>query len=184
MAGERWEGPFQVPYLSEDLGAGGDPVLAFDRDSNVYMAYISIGVDEFNLGPIEVAAQVSSIAVATLGGRRLQLAHSRSSSARSRSTPTASRQTASGASAASSISASSTSPGWPPDRHPDDPEKDDIYVTYTNFDLSYEILYIGEIPNLLPTEMRTTIEAGEVEDGGSTWTRPRGGEPHRATRLR
>ena len=37
----------------------------------------------------------------------------------------------------------------------DDPEQDVLYVTYTNFDLSYEILYIGEIPNLLPTEMRT-----------------------------
>jgi len=60
--GERWEGPNQVPYLLKDLGAGGDPVMAFDNDGNVYMAYISIGIDEFNLGPIEVAAQVSSIA--------------------------------------------------------------------------------------------------------------------------
>ncbi len=38
--------------------------MAFDRDDNVYMNYISIGVDEFNLGPVEVAAEVSSIAVA------------------------------------------------------------------------------------------------------------------------
>jgi hypothetical protein len=62
--GERWEGPFQVPYLLKDLVAGGDPVMAFDRDDNVYMNYISIGIEEFNLGPIEVAAEVSSIAVA------------------------------------------------------------------------------------------------------------------------
>ena len=62
--GERWEGPFQVPYLQEDLVAGGDPVIAFDRDGNVYMNYISIGVDEFDLGPVEVEAEVSSIAVA------------------------------------------------------------------------------------------------------------------------
>jgi hypothetical protein len=45
-------------------------------------------------------------------------------------------------------------------------------VTYTNFDLSYEILYIGEIPNLLPTEMRTTIELVASEDGGQTWSDP------------
>ncbi len=62
--GERWEGPNQVPYLLKDFGAGGDPVVAFDRDGDVYLAFISIGVDEFNLGPIEVGAQVSSIAVA------------------------------------------------------------------------------------------------------------------------
>ena len=62
--GERWEGPFQVPYLQEDLAAGGDPVVAFDRDGNVYMSYISIGTDEFNLGPVEISAEVSSIAVA------------------------------------------------------------------------------------------------------------------------
>ena len=30
--GESWEGPFQAPYLLDDLGSGGDPVLAFDRD--------------------------------------------------------------------------------------------------------------------------------------------------------
>ena len=61
--GETWEGPYPVPYLLEDLGAGGDPVVGFDREGEVYMAYISIGIEEFNLGPIEVAAQVSSIAV-------------------------------------------------------------------------------------------------------------------------
>jgi hypothetical protein len=61
--------------------------------------------------------------------------------------------------------------------HPDDPEQDVLYVTYTNFDLSYEILYIGEIPNLLPTEMRTTIELVKSEDGGRTWSDPVGVSP-------
>ena len=57
-------------------------------------------------------------------------------------------------------------------------------MTYTNFDLSYEILYIGEIPNLLPTEMRTSIELVKSEDGGRTWTRPGGRQPDRAPCLR
>ena len=63
--GESWDGPNAVPYLREDLTAGGDPVVAFTRDgAQAYMGYISIGIDEFNLGPIETAAQVSSMAVA------------------------------------------------------------------------------------------------------------------------
>ena len=68
-------------------------------------------------------------------------------------------------------------------RHPDDPEKDVLYVTYTNFDLSYENLYIGEIRNLLPTEMRTTIELVKSEDGGLTWSRSGRGQPDGASRL-
>ena len=35
-----------------------------------------------------------------------------------------------------------------------------------------DILYVGEIPQLLPTEMRTTIELVSSEDGGRTWTDP------------
>ena len=169
--GERWEGPFQVPYLQEDLVAGGDPVIAFDRDDNVYMNYISIGVDEFDLGPWP--------------SRR-----------RSPASPShAPRMTASrGRSRSPRPAVASTRTAWKTDRfgrlrgtvdisfldkpwmvtgaHPDDPERDVIYVTYTNFDLSYEILYIGEIPNLLPTEMRTTIELVASEDGGQTWSDP------------
>ena len=45
--GESWEGPFRVPYLLDDLGSGGDPVAAFDREGNVYMTGISIGLEEF-----------------------------------------------------------------------------------------------------------------------------------------
>jgi hypothetical protein len=169
--GERWEGPFQVPYLLNDLGAGGDPVLAFDRDENVYYAYISIGIDEFNLGPIEVAAQVSSIAVAKSEDDGFTWP-TQISSARS-SVDTDGLVSDRFGRLRGRVDISFLDKPWMASGpHPDDPGQDVLYVTYTNFDLSYEILYIGEIPNLLPTEMRTTIELVKSEDGGRTWSDP------------
>jgi hypothetical protein len=169
--GERWEGPFQVPYLLKDLVAGGDPVMAFDRDDNVYMNYISIGIDEFNLGPIEVAAEVSSIAVARSEDDGftwpVQI-----SAARSRVNTDGLEADRFGRLRGIVDISFLDKPWMATGPHPDDPERDVVYVSYTNFDLSYEILYIGEIPNLLPTEMRTTIELVASEDGGQTWSDP------------
>ena len=50
--GETWEGPNQLRYFQEDFGAAGDPVVAFDRDGNVYMVSISLGFEEFRLGSL------------------------------------------------------------------------------------------------------------------------------------
>ena len=169
--GERWEGPNQVPYLLQDLGAGGDPVISFDREGNVYLAYISIGIDEFNLGPIEIAAQVSSIAVAKSEDDGFTWP-TQISSARS-TVNTDGLETDRFGRLRGIVDISFLDKPWMAvGPHPEEPETDVIYVTYTNFDLSYEILYIGEIPNLLPTEMRTSIELVKSEDGGLTWTDP------------
>ncbi len=170
-AGERWEGPFQVPYLQEDLVAGGDPVIAFDRDDNVYMNYISIGIDEFDLGPVSVEAEVSSIAVARSEDDGftwpVQI-----SAARSR-VNTDGLETDRFGRLRGTVDISFLDKPWMTSGSaPDDPEKDVLYVTYTDFDLSYEILYIGEIPNLLPSEMRTTIKLVSSADGGQTWSDP------------
>jgi hypothetical protein len=169
-AGERWEGPFQVPYLLKDLGAGGDPVMAFDRDGGVYMNYISIGIDEFNLGPIEVAAQVSSIAVAKSDDDGFTWP-TQISAARSSVNTDGLLETDRFGKIRGTVDISFLDKPWMVvGAHPDDPELDVIYVSYTNFDLSYEILYISEIPQLVPTEMRTTIELVSSQDGGLTWT--------------
>jgi hypothetical protein len=169
--GESWEGPNAVPYLLEDLTAGGDPVVGFSREGEVYMAYISIGIEEFNLGPIEIAAQVSSIAVGIsddLGFTwPLQV-----STSRSRVDTTGLEADRFGRLRGTLTAGFLDKPWLAVGRHPEDPEQDVIYMTYTNFDTDYDILYIGEIPSLLPTEMRTTIELVVSEDGGRTWTDP------------
>jgi hypothetical protein len=174
--GERWEGPNQVPYLLDDLGAGGDPVMAFDSDGNVYTNYISIGIDEFNLGPIEVAAQVSSIAVAKSEDEGFSWPV-QISAARSRVNAANLEDDRFGRPTGIVDISFLDKPWMTVGPHPESPEQDVIYVTYTNFDISYEIYWDGQIPLLLPTEMRTTIELVKSEDGGLTWTDPLGVSP-------
>jgi hypothetical protein len=169
--GERWEGPNQVPYLPEDLGAGGDPVVAFDRDGNVYMNFISIGIEEFNLGPIEIAAQVSSIAVAKSEDDGFHWP-TQISAARSRVDTDGLEADRFGRLRGIIDLSFLDKPWMAVGPHPDDPEADVLYVTYTNFDISYDIYWDGEIPLLLPTEMRTSIELVRSEDDGRTWTDP------------
>ncbi|MEE8440617.1 MAG: hypothetical protein V3S41_02755, partial [Spirochaetia bacterium] len=65
--GVSWEGPYQAGYLPDDRVSGGDPVVAFDRDGQVYMTSISIGVEEFTVGPVFTSTLVSSIAVSQSG---------------------------------------------------------------------------------------------------------------------
>ncbi len=122
-----------------------------------------------DLGPIEVAAQVSSIAVARSEDDGFTWP-TQISAARSR-VDTDGLETDRFGRLRGLVDLSFLDKPWMASGpHPDDPEQDVIYVSYTNFDLSYEILYIGEIPNLLPTEMRTTIELVKSEDGGRTWS--------------
>ncbi|MGH2617927.1 MAG: sialidase family protein, partial [Thermomicrobiales bacterium] len=61
--GETWEGPNQLRYFQEDFGAAGDPVVAFDRDGNVYMVSISLGFEEFQLGTLVSSTEISSIVI-------------------------------------------------------------------------------------------------------------------------
>ena len=72
--GESWDGPHQAPYLLDDLGSGGDPSLAFDQAGNVYMTSISIGDEEFTVGPITVDPGRVQHRRRHVRRRRLQLA--------------------------------------------------------------------------------------------------------------
>lgn len=169
--GEHWEGPHQVPYLLEDRVSGGDPVLAFDRDENVYFTSISLGLEEFSVGPVVVFSTVSSITVSASpdGGfswpRTVSTARSRVSTedlapdqfGRLRGT----------------IDVGFLDKPWlAVGRHPDDPARDVLYVTYTDFSIHYEVFWVGEVPATLPREMQTTIRLVTSEDGGLTWSEP------------
>ena len=169
--GETWEGPIQTPFLRQDLAGGGDPVVGFDREGNVFISSISIGTEEFSVGRFAVVAQVSSIAVTSSGDGGLTWSDPANSA---REVPV-------------------TDLG-PPDElfrvrgqilipfldkpwmhvgpHPDNPDLDVIYVTYTEFVNVLEVLYIDEIPAFSGVEVRTTIKLVRSEDGGKTWSEP------------
>ena len=55
---------------------------------------------------------------------------------------------------------------------PDDPTTDVLYVTYTEFDTNYTVLWLGEVPTIVPVATRTTIRMVRSEDGGRSWSTP------------
>ena len=61
--GETWEGPHQVRFFRDDQTAAGDPVIVFDNDGNIFITFISLGFEEFRIGTILSATEVSSMAI-------------------------------------------------------------------------------------------------------------------------
>ena len=168
--GETWDGPNLIRYFQEDLGAAGDPVIAFDRDGNVFATQISIGIEEFQIGSLLSADLVSSLIVAksTDGG----LTWSDAIPA-IRSTITTTSQTDDQGRERGEIKTSFLDKQWfaiGPSK--DDPEVDAIHLTYTDFTYGYGILYADEVPFLTLGTLETTIRSVSSTDGGMTWTDP------------
>jgi hypothetical protein len=169
--GITWEGPNQVPYVIDDLGSGGDPVLSFDRSGAIHMATISIGEEELQVGPVTVFTQVSSIAVSTSEDDGYTWPRT-ISTARS-GVNTADLAPDRFGRLRGNLSIGFLDKPWldvGPD--PENPDQDVIYVTYTEFDVNYEVVWIGELPTLVPNATRTTIRLVASRDGGLTWTNP------------
>lgn len=55
---------------------------------------------------------------------------------------------------------------------PENPDRDNLYVVYTEFKQVDEIFYLGEVPALVPQEVQTTIQLVRSIDGGRTWSAP------------
>ena len=168
--GVTWEGPFQQPFLRDDLVSGGDPVVAFDRNGNLSMASISIGLEEFTVGPFVFQAQLSTIAhsVSPDGGRTWE-----GSSATAQGGVTTDLTIDETGQARGFVFLNFLDKPWMTiGPNPADPSSDVIYVTYTNFNTVASVLYVGDIPTFAVNELRTTIELVRSEDGGRTWSAP------------
>ena len=169
--GETWEGPKQIKFQREDRVSGGDPVVAFDRQGNVHFISISIGIEEFSIGPAVGFALVSSIQLAssTDGGFTWREPVSTARSKVDTENLTLDRQ----GRVRGEVRVSFLDKPWMTiGPHPEDPDKDVIYVTFTDFVLKYEVFYIGEVPVLSAPDMETTIRLVRSEDGGVTWSDP------------
>jgi len=169
-AGESWEGPFQSPFLRGDRIGGGDPVVAFDRDGNVYMVSISIGLEDFQIANIVAQAQVSSIALSVSQDGGFTWSEPVSTS---RSGVTTDLTVDQDGRSRGEISLSFLDKPWiavGPD--PDDPTRDNIYVSYTDFEVIAGILYIDELPTLSVQEVQSTIKSVRSIDSGRVWSEP------------
>jgi hypothetical protein len=179
--GATWEGPFQPRYLENDLGAGGDPVVEFDRNGQAYIASISIGVEEFSIFGIPFSETVSSIAVTSSqdGGFTWIKPESSSRSLVICKLPDGNEVKCSSlvptAGLVGSLEIGFLDKPWMNvGPNINDLEQDVIYVTYTHFVVKYDIIsYLqGGIFGFQNPVVETTIEAVHSEDGGKTWTAP------------
>ena len=168
--GETWDGPNQVRYFQEDFSAAGDPVVAFDSDGNVYMVSISLGFEEFRLGTLVSFTEVSSMIISksTDDGYTWNDAVS---AARS-TVDTNSQVDDSGRERGTLTSQFLDKPWIAVGPHPDDPDREVIYLTYTEFATTYSTLYADELPFLTSPFTETTIRLVRSEDGGVTWSEP------------
>lgn len=169
--GVTWDGPFQTRYLEEDLGSGGDPTLAFDRKGNVYFAYISIGTKEFSVGAVPYEEFISSIVLSrsedggTSWSRPVSTARSDISVYLGPM-----REGADGELTLGFLDKPWMTLG--PD--PKSPDRDIIYVTYTEFLSKLQIFYVmgGELFYFGNPVLESTIKLVRSEDGGISWSDP------------
>lgn len=169
--GATWDGPHQVGYMPDDLISGGDPSMSFDRSGNLYTTSISIGEEDFSIGPEFTSSEVSSIAVSrsTDGGYSWPTIVSVDRSG----VKITDQQIDPQGHLRGTVAIGFLDKPWlTVGKNPKDPSKDIIYCTYVEFITYYDILYSGELPVLLPKELGSTIKMARSEDNGVTWSDP------------
>lgn len=144
--GETWEGPHQVRFFRDDQTAAGDPVIAFDRDGSAYITFISLGFEEFRIGTILSATEVSSMAISKSvdGGYTWTDAVSAARGLPS----TASNPDAEGRERGVITLPFLDKPWIDVGPDPENPENDILYLTYTDFSSQYTVIYSDELPYL------------------------------------
>ncbi|MSQ21997.1 MAG: exo-alpha-sialidase [Dehalococcoidia bacterium] len=168
--GATWKGPNRARYPRQDMGAAGDPIVAFDSKGKAYYAYISLDVDEYTVGNILGQALVSAISISTSpdGGETWE-----NPVQSSRSGVTTRNLPSSGGRQRGEIESRFLDKPWMAiGRSPTLPDKDVIYVVYTNFIETAALYWVDELPFVVPVRLETVIESVCSMDGGVTWSKP------------
>ena len=168
--GETWDGPNRLRFFREDFGFGGDPVLTFDQTGAVYISAISIGFEEFRLGSVLSFASTSSMLVARSNDGGLTW---NEPVAAARGLISTVSNVDSDGKERGTLTLPFLDKQWidaGPD--PDDPSKDILYLSYTEFKDTYSLIYADEIPYLSSPVSESTIRVVSSRDSGVTWSEP------------
>ena len=168
--GVTWDGPKPVRFFRDDLAAGGDPVVAFDRQGNVYLSQISIGVQDFRVGALVSSTLVSSLVVAksTDGGLTWNEPAAGATSRVITSEVVEQDDRSRGEVTIPFLDKEWITTGV----NPADPETDLIHMTYTEFRTRYRLIYADEVPFLSPVLTESVIKSVTSADEGQTWSEP------------
>jgi hypothetical protein len=156
--GETWRGPSMPTPGPEDTFCS-DPVVAFGRDGTVYYTLLSIGSRPLRIGRLLFEADVASItlSVSRDGGITWERPFIAS---RGLVIPSADR--------AAIVFLDKPWMAVGPDRQ--DPRKDAIYITYTEFRTIYP--FLDYYPFVAEPTVEVSIKLVKSTDGGVTWTSP------------
>ena len=168
--GETWEGPRQVRFFAQDVLAGGPPDLAFDREGNVYLFSISFGVDDVPLGSTVFSVATPRIAMSKSvdGG----ITWSDPSIIVSSSIETTSFADELGDDQFRVSVQFLDNPSFAIGPDPDAPERDLMYVTYTDFRVHYSTPVSPGSQFDADDGSETTIRLVRSTDGGQRWSDP------------
>jgi len=170
--GANWDGPYQPQTPRGQYTGVGDPVVAFDREGNVYVSQLSISLEDAVVGDQMFSTSVMNIAASTSydGGYTWE----ESVIASPGEVYTVDYPVVvEGVQPGGEIWLYYADKEWlavGPD--PDNPEKDVLYITYTLFVAKYRLIYLEVLPFLQLFEELSVIELVRSEDGGKNWSAP------------
>jgi len=156
--GETWRGPSTTTPGPEDTFCS-DPVVAFGRDGAVYYTLLSIGSRPLRIGRLLFVADIASVAVSVSRDGGISWDRPLIAS-RGQVIPSADR--------AAIVFLDKPWMAVGPDRQ--NPQKDAIYVTYTEFKTIYP--FLDYYPFVAEPTVEVSIKLVKSTDGGVTWTSP------------
>jgi hypothetical protein len=169
--GATWDGPYQPQTPRGEFTGVGDPVVAFDREGNVYISQLSVGLEDFIVAGLIGSSFVMSVSVSTSSDGGYTWDETVVASPGEVYTfdyPTMEGQLPGGEIWLYNIDKSWLAAG----PSPDNPAKDILYVSYTLFVAKYRLIYQDAIPFLELIDALSLIEVVSSEDGGHSWSLP------------